>query len=339
MNLRSQLPLFIAILVIFAGVGAAIAQDPVQVPEGVTPDSDWAYRHHFEQVQGIMQEANTSVRLQKLENFTKKLHPEAKMLPYMESYFLQTADELTKAGKAQEAEAVMAKVAELFPGSLTVKNQQFMTAFQNKDYPKAIQLGEELNAANPDPQMDVMLAQAYMATNNGPKAAEYSQKILDAAGPKEGAFFLLWLAEYYNGQKDTAKAMQYYDQFLQAFPEDQPPQGWAADVWSRHKGTAYALRANHANTQKDCAGAEQNFNQSLKFLPKNDVAYLVIGLCQWRAQELDKAEISFARAVAINGPGSAKAREYLEQIWKPRHNDTTDGLDEFVAKVKADSNL
>ncbi len=337
MNLRPQLLFGLSVLLLFCGMTSAIAQDPAQAPEGVTPESDWLYAKHLEQVQGtIMKEPDLNVRVQKLDNFTRKLPPTAKIRPYMESFFLQTAEEMQKAGKTQEASSVMAKVTELFPNSPTVKAQQFMTAFQSKDYPKAITLGEELNAANPSPQMTAMLAQAYMATSNGPKAAEYSQKILDASGPKDGAFYLLWLAEYYNAQKDVPKAMEYYNKFLETFPEDQPPQGWAADVWNRHKATAYMLRAGQAYTAKDYPTALQNLEQSVKFVPKNDTAYYMMGMSQWRTQNLDKAEEAFAKAVAVGGPASGKAREYLEQIWKPRHNNTTDGLEAFIAKAKTD---
>ncbi len=337
MNLRPQLLFGLFVLFIFCGMTAALAQDPVQAPEGVTPESDWLYAKHLDQVQGtIMKEPDLNVRVQKLENFTKKLPPTAKIRPYMESFFLQTADEMQKAGKTQDAAAVMGKVAELFPNSPTVKSQQFMAAFQAKDYQKAITLGEELNAANPDPQIQAILAQSYMAAGNGPKAAEYSQKLLDAQGPKEGAVYLLWLAEYYNGQKDVPKALEYYNKFLETFPEDQPPQGWAPEVWNRHKATAYMLKAGQAYTAKDYPTALQNLEQSVKFAPKNDTAYYMMGMSYWRTQNLDKAEESFAKAAAVGGPASGKAREYLEQIWKPRHNNTTDGLEAFIAKAKSD---
>lgn len=337
MNLRPQLLFGLSVVLIFCGMSVALAQDPITPPEGVTPESDWLYAKHLDQVQGtIMKEADLNVRVQKLENYTKKLPPTAKIRPYMESFFLQTAEEMQKAGKTQDATAVMAKVTELFPNSPTVKSQQFMAAFQAKDYAKAITIGEELNAANPDPQVTAMLAQSYMATGNGPKAEEYSQKILDASGPKDGAFYLLWLAEYNNGQKNVPKAMEYYNKFLETFPEDAPPQGWAAEVWNRHKATAYMLRAGQAYTAKDYPTAIQNLDLSTRFAPKNDTAYYMMGMSYWRTQNLDKAEESFAKAVAVGGPASARAREYLEQIWKPRHNNTTDGMDAAIAKAKAD---
>ncbi|HXK59224.1 MAG TPA: tetratricopeptide repeat protein [Acidobacteriota bacterium] len=339
MKLRPQLFIGLSVLLLLCGTTTALAQDPVKPPEGVTDDSDWLYGQHLRQVQDtIMKEPDLNLRVQKLENFTKKLPPKAKILPWMETFFIQTAEEYQKAGKTQEANAVLAKIATLFPNSPTVKTQRMQEAFQKKDYPTVISLGEELNKSHPDPQITAMLAQAYMATQNGPKAAEYSQKILKENGPKQAAFYLLWLAEYHNAQKDVPKAIEHYNTFLEAFPQDAPPQGWAPDVWNRHKATAYALRGNQAYAAKDCAAATQNLQQSLKFAPKNDGAYLMIGMCQWRAQQLDQAEQSFARAVAIGGPASAKAREYLEQIWKPRHNNTLDGMDDLIAKAKADVN-
>jgi tetratricopeptide (TPR) repeat protein len=339
MKLRFQLLVSLSFLLLMSGAAVVFAQDPVQPPEGVTWDSDWLYGKHLEQVNAIMKEPDLAVRVQKLETFTKKLNPKAKILPYMESFFLQTMEEYTKAGKTQEANAVFAKVIELFPDSPTVKAYQFRTAFQNKDYAKTIQLGEELNAANPDPQIMAILIQAYIGAKDLPKAAEYSQKMLDTAGPKQGVAYLLWLAEYAQSQKDTAKALEYYNKFLETFPEVEPPQGWAPQTWNQNKTTAYMLRARQASEQKDYAGTIKNATEALKFSPNNATAYLMIGLAHWQLQELDKAEEAFAKATVLGGPASARAREYLDQIWKPRHNGTTDGLDAFLAKAKADLKL
>jgi hypothetical protein len=51
---------------------------------------------------------------------------------------------------------------------------------------------------------------------------------------------------------------------------------------------------------------------------------------------LDLAQVAFARAVALEGENSAKARQYLEQIYGPLNGNSLDGLDEMIAKVKAD---
>ena len=339
MKLRSRLVVSLSVFLFLSAVAVLSAQDPVQPPEGVTPESDWLYGKHLEQVNGIMKEADLAVRVQKLENFTKKLPPTAKILPYMEVFFLQTMEEYTKAGKTQEANAVLAKVIELFPNSPTVLGIELKNALDQKNYTKAVEVGEKLNATSPSPQLTAALIQAYIGSNNGPKAAELSQKMLETAGPKEGVSYLLWLAEYSLAQKDTPKAIEYYNKFLETFPEADPPQGWSPDIWNRNKAQAYMLRARQANEQKDYAGTIQNATEAIKYAPKNDMAYYMIGMAHWRLQELDKAELALAKAAVIGGPLSARAKEYLEQIWKPRHNNTTDGLDAALAQARAELKL
>jgi tetratricopeptide (TPR) repeat protein len=285
-----------------------------------------------------MKIADLTDRAQRLENFTRKLLPASKIRPYMEGYLLQTIDEMTKAGKTADASALTAKFRELFPNSKSLELQAFTAALQSKDYAKATEIGEKLYAAGPDPQIAEALRQAYIAANNGPKAAEYTQKVLDSVGPKDGSGLLVWLADYYTGQRNLEQALTYYDKLFEAFP-DAPPAGWDAQQWNGKKANAFALRGNLAQAKKDCDGVIANFTESLKYFAQNDVAYFLMGRCYWQAQKLDQAEECFAKSVVLGKATAAKAREYLEQIWKPRHGGTTDGLDALLAKAKTELRL
>ncbi len=311
------------------------AQDPIQPPEGVTQDSEWLYGKHLEQVQEIMKISDLNQRAQKLEAFFLKLDPKTKIRPYMESFFAQTVEDMKKAGKTQDAEALSAKMAKFFPNSSAQTSQQFNQALQSKNWPKVIELGEKFYASTPSKQLTVTLAQAYIATNNGPKAAEYSAKAVQALGPKDGIYYVAWLADYYVRQKDGAKAKQYYAQALEAYPTG-TPSGWDAKAWNNLKATAYALRAEDAYSQKNWDAAIQAYTESLKLYPQNDTAYLFLGMCYWNQQKLDEATNAFAKAVVLNKGTAAKARELLEKIYKPRHDDSLKGLDDVLAKAKAD---
>ena len=111
-----------------------------------------------------------------------------------------------------------------------------------------------------------------------------------------------------------------------------------ADQWKSESVFARLLVGDAASRKKDYAGAIQAYTEALKHDPKNDYAYFRIGYNQWQLQELDKAMEAFAKAVVLNKQNTAKAREYLEQIYKPRHNNTLDGLDQLLAKAKAEVN-
>lgn len=310
------------------------AQDPVELPEGVLPESEWAYGKHLEQVQGIMKNPDLAQREAQLESFMKKLHPKSKILQYFESFFGQTVEDYKKSGKTNEANALSNKMLKLFPSSPALLAKELQAASQKQDHPKVIEYGEKLYAINPDKQITRILAESYMATNNTTKALEFSVKTIEAIGPKEGVYFAYWLATYYAGQNNTEKALEYYNMLLGSFPQSVPP-GWNAEQWNNVKATAFTVRASDAYVKKDYPVAIANYVESLRYQPQNDSVYLYIGLSHWRLQRLDDATEAFAKAVVLGKGYSAKAREYLEQIYKPRNNDSLEGLDEVLATAKA----
>jgi len=326
--------LFLFVLGWCAGTLSLLAQDPVELPEGVSPESEWAYGKHLGQLEEIMKNSDLAAREQQLESFMNKLHPQSKILQYYESFFSRTVGDYEKAGKAQEANALTNKMLKLFPDSTALLTQALGAAVQKQDYARAIEVGERLQATKPDQQQTtVLLAQSYIATNNGPKAAEYSQKALDAMGPKDGFYFAYWLATYHTGQRNVPKAVQYYEMLLKAYPQG-TPSGWQAAQWSTLKGTAYTTLARAAYDKQNFAGAIQNYNESLRYSPKNDLIYLSMGLSYWKLQQLEPAMEAFAKAVVLGKDYAPKAQEYLEQIYKPLNGDSLDGLDGVLAKAR-----
>ncbi len=335
MNLRVyQKLVFLLVFGWCVGTVSLLAQEPVELPEGVAPESEWAYGKHLEQLEEIMKVSDLSAREQQLESFMKKLHPKSKILQYYESFFSRTVADYEKAGKTQEANALSSKMLKLFPNSIALLSQTLRAAIQKQDYAKAIEIGERLQAIKPDKQTTVLLAQSYIATNNGPKAAEYSQKALDAMGSKDGFYFAYWLAVYHSGQRNVGKAVQYYDMLLKAYPQGGTPAGWQAAQWNSVKGTAYTTLARAAYDKQNFAAAIQNYTESLRYSPKSDLTYLSMGLSYWKLQQLEPAMDAFAKAVVLEKDYAAKAQEYLEQIYKPLNSDSLDGLDGVLAKAR-----
>ncbi len=325
---------FLFVLGWAGGTLPLLAQEPVELPEGVAPESDWAYGKHLEQLEEIMKVSDLAAREQQLETFMKKLHPKSKILQYYESFFSRTVADYEKAGQTQEANALTNKMLGLFPDSIALLSQTLRAAVQKQDYAKAIEMGERLQAIKPDKPTTVLLAQSYIATNNGPKAAEYSQKALDAMGSKEGFYFAYWLAAYHSGQRNVDKAVQYYDMLLKAYPQGTPA-GWQAAQWDSVKGTAYTTLARAAYEKQNFATAIQNYTESLRYSPKSDLTYLSIGLSYWKLQQLEAAMDAFAKAAVLGKDQAAKAQEYLEQLYKPLNGDSLDGLDGVLAKARA----
>lgn len=323
-----------------------LAQEPYKAPEGIPPQSDFVYRKHYDEVTKIMQNADLGQRESQLETYMGKLHPQSKILQFMENFFGQIVKDYAAAGRDADAKALTQKMARLFPGSDSALPQQFQSAFEQKEYAKAIPLGEQLLAKNPgDAQILVMLAQSYLATNSTAKMVSTAPKVIQALGPKKGVYYVAWLGDYYRSQGDTARAAQYYGMLLDAYPSGMP-EGWETARWNGLKANAHMVRATSFYLNKNYQAATQDYYQSLQYAPQNDAAYLYMGLAFWkhaseledpaRLEELNQAVTAFARAVALAGPNKSKAQQYLEQVYKPLNNNTLDGLDKVMQKAKAD---
>ncbi len=337
MSLRKQL-----FAVAFVGgllmTAPAFAQEPFSA-EGIPAGSDYVYRKQYEQVQEIMKIPDLTEREKKLEDYYGKLQPEAKIRQYMEAFFSQIAQEMEKKGMGAQADALTQKMAKWFPKSDALMGQQLQTAYASKNWSKVIEIGEKMRAKTPnDGQVLVMLAEAYQQTNNTAKVMELAPKLVDILGPKKAINYVVFLADHYRQQNDASAASKYYDMALKAYPTS-PPDGWQASQWNAIKVAAHLLTASTAWRAENYEAVIQAENKVLQIDPKNDQAYLFIGLSHWKRQELDAAQDAFAKVVVLGKSNAAKGRQYLEQLYKPLHEDSLEGLDKLLDKARADLNL
>ena len=309
--------------------GVVLAQEPYQAPEGIPPESDFVYRKHYEEVQTIMQ-APLDERASKLETYMKALHPKSKILGTMEAYFRQIVEQLKAAGKNSAATALNDKMAEMFPDSDAVVSQRLQAAFQANDYAQSIELGEKLLAKNPDNKTILnILAASYIQTNNEAKALEIAPKAIEAAGPENSVSLVIWLADYYRDKNDLNRALSYCNQALEAFSP-------GSSEYKTLKSTIGTIQGTEAFKAKDFDGAIAAFNEVISVDPKNDGAYLYLGLSYWRQQKLEEAQSAFAKATVLGQGTSEKAREYLLQIYKPLNGGSEEGIEKVLDAARTD---
>jgi tetratricopeptide (TPR) repeat protein len=94
--------------------------------------------------------------------------------------------------------------------------------------------------------------------------------------------------------------------------------------------------AAKAYAKKDFSGTISNYEKVLGVDPKNDDAYYYIAMAKWNGGDQAGAIPYFARASVLNKKRAMKAREYLEQLYKAENSDSLDGLEDLLAKAKAD---
>ena len=59
-------------------------------------------------------------------------------------------------------------------------------------------------------------------------------------------------------------------------------------------------------------------------------------MSKWQNKDPEGAIEAFAKCVTLNGQLAKRAQQYLEDLYKARHNNTLDGLDQVLAKAKSE---
>jgi tetratricopeptide (TPR) repeat protein len=176
----------------------------------------------------------------------------------------------------------------------------------------------------------------YQKANQADKLIALFDKLV-AEKPIEQSFgYAIQLADIHAQKGNLPKAAEYADKVLKAFG-DKVPAGVQEPAWNGERAKLYSYVAACAYQQKDYPKTIELYGQMSKLAPKSETPYYYIGMSQWQQKEPEAAIESFAKAVVL-GKDSAlakRAQGYLEQLYKARHNDTLDGVDEVYAKAKA----
>lgn len=343
--------LTIAVLVL---CGAAVSAQQ----EKISPVSDYQYKRDYAQVETIMKEADLTKRASLLMAFVKE-HPISRSLDYVaQSYVnclkpLMDAKDWAKVVSSEEAfmalvptekSVAAAQVPEPGAGEFTknqlknankaMHNALIAAYFQSNNMAKAAEVAEKAYTADPaDKQMLAVLLEIYKRSNPD-KYTALTEK-LAADMPIEQSFgTVMQLADTYAAKGNLDKAVEYSSKVMQVFG-DKVPQGVKEADWNDVRARAYEYMAASAYAKKDYPQAIELYEKVSKFAPKKDTPYYYIGMSKWNTKDPEGAIEYFARAVVLGKENAKRAQGYLEQLYKARHNDSLDGLDQVLAKAKA----
>lgn len=242
--------------------------------------------------------------------------------------------------EAVKAENIPAGVEDYFKTQLTPSYysliQTLYTAYiQAKNFPKAAETLEKLYAKSPDKKLLPTLAYVYKQFNND-KYLEYTQKILTEFPIEESYQTALEMVDFNLKKNDRKTAIELLSKIMAVYGEKIPP-GIQEQAWNSTRAFAYYLIGYGIYETKDYPKAIESFEKAAKFDPKKEDTHYFIAQCKWRMKDYEGAINSFAKCVVIGGANySAKAKQYMEDLYKPLHNGTLDGIDQVLAKAKAD---
>jgi tetratricopeptide (TPR) repeat protein len=331
-----------------------------QAQEGISPVSDYQYKKDYAQYESIKKEADPQKRAALLVAYMKE-HPISRMLPYVQADYLSCLKPLidgknwAKVVEMEEAwmsllpteqSVQAAKVPEPGAGEF-IKNQlkparagmqqQLMAAYyQSNNLAKAGELAERIYAETKDNKMLPVLMEIYQKANQPDKYLTYAEKIVAEYPIEQSYQTALQVAGIYVQKGNLDKAVEYASKVMAVYG-DKAPQGVAEPAWNNSRAFGYGLMAASAYAKKDYPNAIALYEKVISFAPKaDDAPYYYIGMSKWNSKDPEGAIEAFAKAAVMGKSNAKKAEDYLQQLYKARHNDSLEGLDAVKAKAKAD---
>jgi tetratricopeptide (TPR) repeat protein len=226
---------------------------------------------------------------------------------------------------------------QLLPTQASLQQALLQVYYQSNNMPKAAEAAEKLYAMSSNKAMLPVLTDIYSKMQNWDKYLEYGQKML-AEFPMDqpqGYETAIKMAQVYIQKQDVNTATDLLSKVMDVYGDKVPPNAQEAQ-WNATRAFAYGVIASGIYAKKDYPKAQELYERVAKYDPKREDAHYYIGMCKWQNKDPEGAIDSFAKCVVLNGQLLKRAQEYLEKLYKARHNDTLDGLDQVLAKAKSE---
>lgn len=341
-------------LLLLCGASGFALQDKI------SPLSDYQYKKDYAQYEEIKKEADVQKRADLLLGFVKE-HPISRILfyvvtdyqaavnPYLEKKDWAKAISMSETllsilpteAKVQAEEIPVGSEEflkdQLTPSVLLLQRTMLAAQYGAGNLPKAAELAEKIYAAAPDATMLQTLAAIYLGMQNFDKYLEYGQKILAEAPMDQplGYTTALQIADTHLRKQDIPAATEMFSKIMAVYGDKVPP-SMAEPQWNATRAIAFSLMGADAYQKKDYAGALGLYQKVVQFDPKRDDAWYYIGMSKWQTEGQNAAVEPFAKCVVLEKTMAAKAKQYLEQIYQGSHSGSLDGIEEVLAKARAD---
>lgn len=342
----------VVVILFFCGVATFAMQ------EKISPLSDYQYKRDYAQYEAIKKEADIQKRADLLLAFTQE-HPISRILLYTATDYVECVKPHAEKKDWAKAISMIEAYQALVPDEKTVRDagipvgvdefikdqllptQKLLLSslvgfhYQSSNFPKAAEAAEKVYALAPDKSLLPVLADIYLKSQNTDQYLAYGQKIIAEFPMEQSYTTALQMAQIYLQKQDAQSAIDIFSKVMEAYG-DQPPPNVKEAAWNPTRAFAYGIIASGIYATKDYVKALEVYEKAAKFDPQKDDAHYFIGMCKWQNKDPEGAIDAFAKCVVLNKTYAERAQKYMEDLYKARHSDSLDGLEEVLAKAKSD---
>jgi tetratricopeptide (TPR) repeat protein len=315
----------------------APAQQPPQPEEEYTEEEYDAYEK-------ATKEPDPDKRQAALVAFMEK-YPKSKLQQYIVHSYKGLLDEYQKKKNYAKLQPAAEAWLKYEPNDLATTAYIAEAAREQGQDKKFIDYAQKIYAVKPSADMAYLIAQSFKKIGDQAKYDEWNEKTFTDPKYAMGEFKQrIDKMEAFVKEKNFAKAAESAQLVLKSLettkkPDDVSEADWRKTVTTLKRSCHYFIGVNYYDQDKYTEAIE-SMKQALAIDKKFDWPYYYIGLSQekiaYSQNNLDLMEeaiITFAKAVLLKGEAADEAKERLERLYKPQHNNTLVGVERRYAKA------
>lgn len=317
-----------ALFPVAAGRWLMAEQEKPATEEQETKYSEEEYNEYVK----ARSEPNPEKRGAMLLAFMQK-YPKSELLSYVEKDYPILLSECSKDQKYAQLEPLAKEWLKLHPKD--VQTIAFVAEAAQKLGHDQLYVDCLLDIYNlqPSPTLAYDIFQVYKKMNNEAKFLEWTEKLFKY--PEFDSDFSLRyaLVQHYVEAQNYPKAAEYAQATLKSADLIKQPDAMTQEALREVRRACYHVIAmNHYNRNR-YAEAIRSFQQALKAKSYGEGHYY-IAMCLWKQDQIEEAILEFVKSEILGGATKEKAKENVEQLYKPLHNKTLVGIEKVYRKAK-----
>jgi tetratricopeptide (TPR) repeat protein len=335
-NFRLLLMAVLALTVVFFINGAtSLAHTELQEKTAAAAqeeEQDPGYEEEYNAWDSASKEPDFQKRGSLLLELLKK-NPKSKMIPYVDSSYINLLIECTNSEKYQDLEILGEKWLALHPNDLNTIAHLANAAQKLGHDDKFVQYQIAIYKLRPTGSLAREIATTFKKMKNKAKYLEWIDIVLKDPAFQTDFMLRLDLVQFFVDEKDLAKTIETANSAIKAADLVQDPSAETKTAITKVRRTCHDIIGRSLIEQDKYADAIKAFAQALKTEKYCD-AYYWIAHCQRKLDKVDDAVVTYAKAELQGGECAPKSKAELEKIYKILHNNTTFAIEKVYKKAK-----